>query len=578
MRHLNNRLGFLVLAGVLLFAACAPASTPATSEPSKVAGVDWRTDWDGFVKAISAKPDRDTRPAKRGGTFVYPASSDPPHFDPAQTISWPAHAQWTLGYNRLLAMKTGIDGHPFKWELGSDLAEKWDISPDGKVFTITMRQGVKWHNKPPLDGRELTSTDVKYSYERYMTHPQSVQKSTFDEVDKIETPDKYTLKITLKAASAGFLNKLGSLFPYIVAKELVEEKGDLKLSLVGTGPFIFDGWERGVQVNWKRNPDYFEKGDDGKSLPYLDGLIFRIIPDASTRLAAFRAKQVDVGSASTPSELKPILESVPDMGIQLGPAPFAVHLSGQLNQKPWSDVRFRRAVSLALNRQRMLDSVFEGNAHIQSTGLPWAMLYDTPAQARTPEALGKWHQLTPDLDAAKKLMAEGGYTNVKMKLYNTPQYGATFAGVAAAAKEDLAKIGIELTITETDYTKFYTAMYLQGNWDDLMLSHLGNQGNDVDEYTWGLTHKGSSRNFWHIDDSEMDKLTDAQRVEMDPKKRMDIVKKIQDRWSDQVYQAWVPYANAFVVWHKHVVNYRQNPNTGTGFSFGPSMRYVWLDK
>ncbi|MBI2887716.1 MAG: ABC transporter substrate-binding protein [Chloroflexi bacterium] len=573
---------FLVALVLSIALACAPAAQPGPQggdqQPART-GPDWRSDFEGFVKSLTPNPPADTRPPKRGGTYIYAAAADPPHFDPAGTISWPAHAQWTLGYNRLLAMKTGIKADPYKWELGTDLAKSWTVSPDGKTYTFKMQEGVKWHNKPPLNGRELTSADIKYSYERLKNSPGSPQAATFDEVASIETPDNHTLQITLKSPSVGYLAKLGSLFPYIHAKELVELKGDLKLSLVGTGPFMFENWERGVQVNWKRNPDYWEKGEDGKSLPYLEALIFRIIPDESTRLAAFRTNQVHNGSATGRDTLKAVLESLPDAQVTNSFPEVGIHLSGQLDQQPWSDVRFRRAVSLALNRQKMRDSVWDGLAFLTPSAIPWFFLFDSPEEANKPESLGRYQKWEQDLDQAKKLMAEAGYTNVKLKLYNTPQYGVTFAGMAASSKEDLAKIGIDIEIIETDYTKFYTGMYLQGKWDNVILSHQGNQGIEADDYAYGHLHTGSSRNFWHISSPELDRLTEAQRVEADPKKRRDILRQINTILVDQVYQVWMPKGySTYTLSQGYVRNFRTNPSTGTGFSFGPNMKYVWLDK
>ncbi|HEY5867448.1 MAG TPA: ABC transporter substrate-binding protein, partial [Candidatus Tectomicrobia bacterium] len=204
------------------------------------------------------------KPPKRGGILTRASAWDPPVLDPRLTNSVGLSQIATLVYNRLLR-------YPFTNEaknnsdltLKGDLAESWEGSTDFKTWTFKLRQGVKWHNVPPLKGRELVADDIKYCYEAYAQ--EGVQAFTFQEIDGMETPDKHTIRIHLKTPNTMFPQNVAEAVTTIFPREVLEEDGDLKQRMIGTGPFILKEHERKVKVVLSRNPDYFDKG-----YPYLD--------------------------------------------------------------------------------------------------------------------------------------------------------------------------------------------------------------------------------------------------------------------------------------------------------------------
>ena len=175
-----------------------------------------------------------------------------------------------------------------------DLAEKWRYkTPTTLVFTL--RRGVKFHPKPPVNGREVTAEDVKYSLERFAA--KSGFRSRFDPVQSIEAVDRYTVRIALKEPFAPLLNHLANpMYTAILPKEAEEKFKDFNHpdSVIGTGPFILRSYEKGVRVVFERNPDYFVKG-----LPYLDRVVIEITPDRSARLSLLRAGKVEMGQISS---------------------------------------------------------------------------------------------------------------------------------------------------------------------------------------------------------------------------------------------------------------------------------------
>ena len=222
--------------------------------------------------------------AKRGGTLVVrsgPIRGIDPHME-----TWAATLQVVhQTYNALL--KFNHDGT----KILPDLAETWE-QKDDVTYVFRLRQGVKFHNVPPVNGRELTSEDVKYSIERQMTNqPGKFQHAYFflDKMASIQTPDKYTIVFKTKEPYAPFLNYIASPWTVIVAREVVEKHGDLQRHAIGTGPFIMQDYRRDQEAVFVKNPNYFRKG-----LPYLDEVRLQYVIDPVAATAAFRGQQTDI--------------------------------------------------------------------------------------------------------------------------------------------------------------------------------------------------------------------------------------------------------------------------------------------
>ena len=214
------------------------------------------------LAAESAFPDwiaASTKPPKRGGTLTRASSWDPPVIDPRLTQSIGLYQFAALTSNRLVRYvfpdeASGTNDLTLK----GDLAESWQSSPDSRMWTFKLRQGVKWHNLPPLNGRELTAADIKYCFEAYAK--EGVQSFTFREIEGMETPDKYTLRVHLNTPNVFFPQNVAEPVTVIFPREVLEEDGDLKKRLIGTGPYILKEHTRKVRVVLTRNPDYFERG------------------------------------------------------------------------------------------------------------------------------------------------------------------------------------------------------------------------------------------------------------------------------------------------------------------------------
>src|SRR5437773_10224860 len=229
---------------------------------------------------------------KRGGT-VSLRLWDPPHFDPHLTISYKTNVLYTFTHSRLLKYKAGPGVSPGTFTLEGDLAESWS-QPNETTYIFKLRKGVRWHAKPPVNGRELTADDVVYTVERFLTLKGNANAYMLASVAKVEPLDRHTVKFTLKEPFAWFLDILANpMAGAIIPKECVEKFGDLKKpeSVVGTGPWMLESYRPNVGMTFVRNPNYFIPG-----LPHVDRVEMFVDEDKASRIAAFLTGKYDLGT------------------------------------------------------------------------------------------------------------------------------------------------------------------------------------------------------------------------------------------------------------------------------------------
>src|SRR6266568_2013287 len=228
---------------------------------------------------------------KRGG-ILRVRGYDPPHFDHHLTLNVRTNATLSFAYSTLVRYKVGADVRPGTFTVEPHLAERWE-QPDDTTYIFHLRHGVKWHNKPPLNGRELVADDVKFTYDRFLTESGNPLRYFLEPVDRVEVVDRYTVQFVLKEPFVWLVHMLANpAGMWIIAPEVVQHFGDLKKpeSAIGTGPFLLERYEPNVKTVFKRHPDYFRQGQ-----PWVDGVEWLVLDDDSTGLAMYRTGQIDWG-------------------------------------------------------------------------------------------------------------------------------------------------------------------------------------------------------------------------------------------------------------------------------------------
>ena len=511
---------------------------------------------------------------KRGGTFRLVLQSDPvTGFDPHQTISFVTMVPLSFAYSRLVKVKAGPSVKPMTYPIEPDLAESW-TQPDDKTYVFKLKKGVRWHPKPPVNGRELTADDVKYTYERFLTIKGNGNRPVLEYVDRIDVLDKYTVKFTLKEPNAWFLDLLASTSTWIVAKECVEKFGDLRKaeSVVGTGPWMLERWEPNVKLVYVRNPHYFVPG-----LPYADGIEASIDPDPSSRLAAWLAGKVDFGP-----EYQQVVRRL-DLGMSqqrkpgLQTAEYAWFTSGlvgfKIDKPPFNDVRVRRALSRATS----LAEIFESNAFSQGHWVPNPAVpaasaeWSIPIDQLGPEGRKLYEPSTAD---AKRLLAEAGYPNGFKAQVESPgtAYGPDFLDAAQILVKNWKAAGIDAELKLKEYGAFIsTAIY--GKFDDMMYGLRG-AWVDPEAYFYRPFMPGQPLNILNVNDPKLTDMINLQRRTFDVPKRKQIVYDIQRYLAEQGYFGADGSVKVVSAWEPYIKNYMPN----NGFDVGGRLMAAWIDK
>ena len=362
------------------------------------------------------------------------------------------------------------------WTLKGALAESWEISPDRLTYTFHIRQGVHWHNKPPMNGRELTADDIVFNYHRYLglgsgfTEPSPSFMSFVSAVgiESVTATDKWTVVMKLKEPRLFGMDRiLDDYAIYMNPPEVIKEHGDVKdwRNLVGTGPFEMTDFVEGSSATYTKNPDYWaydEKYPENR-LPYIDQLRYLILTEEATRLAALRTGMVDyAGVNGSPAQIisVDVLESLKRTNPELVFWPFKYRsdnsFSMNVSKPPFDDINVRKAMQMALDLETIYSTYYKGYGSTKPQGgiadsvEGWSIPFEG-----WPEEVKKVYTFDPA--GAEALLDAAGYprgadgTRFKTVLTHYATYDATFSELAAAY---WGAIGIDVEVQVTPASEF----------------------------------------------------------------------------------------------------------------------------
>ncbi|QDA36427.1 ABC transporter substrate-binding protein (plasmid) [Paracoccus liaowanqingii] len=371
-----------------------------------------------------------------GGMITVTYKDDVATLDPAIGYDW---QNWSM----IKSLFDGLmDYVPGTTELRPGLAESYEVSEDGTVFTFTLRQGVTFHN-----GREMTAEDVKYSLDR-VTDPETqspgagffasiagfdaVSAGEADSLSGVEVMDPLTVRITLSRPDATFLHVMALNFASVVPQEAVEEFGaDFGKNPVGTGAFTLAEWTIGQRLTFEKNADYWRDG-----VPYLDGITFEVGQEPIVALLRLQQGEVDVpGDGIPPAKFQEVMDD-PDQAARVveGGQLHTGYITLNVGVEPFDQLAVREAVNMAINKERIVQ-VINGRAVPATQPLPPSM------PAYTEGFAGFAH----DVEGAKAKLAEAGLADgftTQLYVMNTDPNPR----IAQAIQQDLSQIGIEVEI------------------------------------------------------------------------------------------------------------------------------------
>jgi peptide/nickel transport system substrate-binding protein len=461
---------------------------------------------------------------RSGGELVFPVPSEPPSYD--------AHREQTFGiihpmaphYNGLLRVDptdpTGTKPAP-------DLAESWTVSKDGLVYTFKLRRGVKFH-----DGSEMTSKDVKASYDKIIFPPPGIlsdRKGQYEVVEVVEAPDPYTVRFRLKWPAASFLASVASPWNWIYKADiLAKDPHWYETHVMGTGPFLFVEHVKGSHWVGKRNPNYWDKGK-----PYLDGYRALFIKSSSAQVAAIRGERAHIQFRGfSPAERDTLKAALGDkITVQESPWDCILLIAMNHQKKPFDDKRVRRALSLALDRyegSKALSkiAIVKEVAGVQVPGTPYA----TP-----PEELAKLAGYGKDINAsraeARKLLKEAGAEGLSFTFKNRG-VPMPYEPVAVWLIDQWRQIGLTVKQEVVEAAAYYTTLK-KAEFEVAMDFQCGYIVEpDLDLYKFTSRSRNPS-NYGFYEDKVLDDLYQKQSRAADLEERKKFVRDFEKRALDE---------------------------------------------
>ena len=473
---------------------------------------------------------------RSGGELLFVVPSEPPSYD--------AHAEETFGVIHPVAphYSTLLKVDPFD-RTGTkpigDLAESWTISKEGLVYTFKLRQGVKFH-----DGSDMTSKDVKASYDRIIFPPagvKSLRKESYRSVEVVEAPDAHTVRFRLKYPESSFLLNLASPWNWIYKADiLAKDQQWYAKNIMGTGPFTFVEHVKGSHWVGKKNPNYWDKGK-----PYLDGYRAMFMSSSAAQVAAIRGERAHIQFRGfSPAERDQLTQAMGNkIAVQESPWDCLNFVSMHHEKKPFDDKRVRRALSLALDRYEASQklskiTLVKDVSGVQVPGTPYAT-----APAELEKLPGYSRDINASRAEARRLLKEAGAENLSFTLTNraVPQ---PYEPVGIWLIDQWRQVGVNVKQVVLETAAWLNAQKT-GNFEVSTNAPCNSIVEPDMDLHWFLTT--SPVNFSRHKDTVLDDLYQRQSRTLDPEERRKLLRAFEKR----LYDEEVHYIMTFQ-WHRIV--------------------------
>ena len=496
-------------------------------------------------------------------TLIYCSEGSPEGFDPAAyTAGTTFDASSRPVFNRLVEFKDGST------EVQPALAESYEISDDGLTYTFKLRPGVKFHTTDYFTPtRELNADDVLFSFMRQgdANDPwnQYIPGLTFEyynsmemasSIKSIEKLDDLTVKFTLNAPNAPFLANLAMDFASIQSKEYADQldkagtKENLNSAPIGTGPFKFVAYQKDAVIRFSKNPDYW--GTPAK----VDDLVFAITTDAAVRLQKLQAGECHIMPYPAPADIE-ALKADQNLTVMEQPGLNVAYVAYNTEVAPFDKPEVRKALNMAVNKQAIVDAVFQGMGEVAKNPIPPTMW--SYNDAVTDE--------TYDPEAAKAALEAAGVTDLSMKIWAMPvqrPYMPNARRVAEMMQEDLSKVGVNVEIVSYEWGE-YLKKSMEPNRDGAVILGWTGDNGDPDNFLSvllscaGAKEGGANRAFWC--NEEFSGLLEQAKQASDPAERTKLYEQAQVIFKDQAPWATLAHSTVVMPMSKKVTGYVMSP-------------------
>ncbi len=511
-------------------------------------------------------------------TFVFGNPGEPVELDPAVLVDTISSRITTQILEGLVKYKESTT------EVVPALAEKWQVSPDGTVWTFTLRKNVTFHDGTPFD-----ASAVVWNFDRWRlsTHPQHENKikagkvfehfesqfGGFDDkcvIAKVEAINPTTVRVTLRAPQGPFLANLAMYSMGIASPRAVEQAGiDFGKRPVGTGPYKFVEWKAGQEVLLEANPNYWDKA----GMPKIPRLVIRNIKDNSQRLAALKAGEIQGFEGLNPDDVK-VVRADPNLQVLLRPTNTTGYVAFNYKVKEFQDKRVRLAFAHAINKKGIVDALYGGTGMVATELQPpplWGYNKTLKDYEYNPQRARDLLKEAGFGQGLKEVTWEDGHKE-PLQLWFMPvarPYYPNPKEIAEAIAADLAKVGISVQLQTTDWT-VYLDKRKNGQMPLYMLGWTGDNGDPDNFVCYFFCSPGISREGFYANQSLADLLMNAQKL-TDHAKRAALYQQAEQIIHDDVVRIFIAHNQPPIPLQKRVHGYVPNPTAVEYFntvSFG----------
>ncbi len=445
-------------------------------------------------QAAVATADHIIRGGRRVAPFVGPYSGDPPTLDPYENLTYRAQIPSGFHYSKLIQAITGGDGvdpgNTAQYE--NDLAATMPEIPEPTVYLFTLREDANWHDVDPLNGRQITIDDIQATHDRFKEI--SANAAGWDGViAQFTTGEDNSIRFDLHKPHAPFLTLAGSSqHMWIMPQEIVDD-GTVAQRPVGSGPWIFENFEPGVAINWRRNPNWHRSRDyvnamvdsiaggfngisnvDPQLFPLMDGITATMNGDVNVLIPALGDGSLDYSQLSPAifkqaQDAAPSIEETAGYVFTLNTVPGGFYFNYSI--PPWNDVRVRLALSMSMDRDGILaatDDTGRGGWHSPLSQIApyWLDPKDLDAFGETYEGEDSGLTFHRDIAKARALLDAAGFPEgIQATLHGTADYGATVVNLYEACASSASEAGFQFEFFFKEYAA-YIASIFRGNFPD----------------------------------------------------------------------------------------------------------------
>jgi len=445
-----------------------------------------------------------------GGSVNMGIVADVQNFDPP--IPGDNMSIWTMLniYDQLLRVsKDGLEVEPC-------LAESYELSDDLLTYTFKLRPGVVFH-----DGTPLKASDVKYCMDRVSFAEESSWLSLFTAVASTEAPDDATFILRAKQPWAPMIANMGLFAASIYPEAAHKAQGPALFEQpIGTGPFTLESWQKGAAITLKKNPSYWQEG-----VPYLDEVVFSIVPDANSRIVQLQSGDMDIATDVPFSQIDS-LDVDENIAVLVAPVGRVDYVAINHTRPPFDDVKVRQALNYAVDKEAIIQAVLYGRAQAAQSGLPRMRFWNDETQP---------YPYDPEM--AQQLLAESSAAGGFQTTLGVTAGDAEHSAVATIVKDQLAAIGVEVEIYEGESASLYVDTFQGMDYDLVIQYHTTDtvDASQITRYAMASRDDGTGALWTGYVNPRIDEVAQQALAEQDPAKREQMYFEIQKLGFDDAF-------------------------------------------